>query len=90
MYNLDVTVDGVEKETLPTLTYRHSLQDKDGWYVGSLRLPDVLPMGAKLAIVVMVDADIDYMGEEYEYIQKENEAERNARDGYCGEGDYNV
>ena len=63
MYFLDVTVTAIEKVTKPTIAYRHSLQDKDGWYVGGLRLPEALPLDSKLVIQVMLDADIDYMAD---------------------------
>jgi len=50
----------------------------DGWYLGTLRYLKTRPiLGAEYDIVVSETVDLEVY-----------EAERNARDGYCGNGEY--
>jgi len=77
MYNLDLKVISIEeKKDFATneTCYAHGLVNKGGWWKGSLTLPEMLEIGDVLNIVV--------------FVNMADEAERNARDGYQGEGEY--
>ena len=81
MYNLDLKVISVEEKKDYEASangeikcYAHGLVNKGGWYTGSLTLAEKLEIGDLLSIVVFVNVAA--------------ESERNARDGYCGKGEY--